>query len=48
MTLIENDQVPVLVHPIEQQLPEAVPHDHGSALSALMRHPRAAVLERVS
>ncbi|RSM52887.1 ArsR family transcriptional regulator [Amycolatopsis sp. WAC 01376] len=47
VTLVENDRVPVLVYPIEEQLPEVVPHDHGSALSTLLGHTRAAVLETI-
>ncbi|OXM44180.1 ArsR/SmtB family transcription factor [Amycolatopsis alba] len=48
VTLVANDQVPVLVYPIEQRAPEVVPHDRGPAMAALLGHTRAAVLETIA
>ncbi len=48
VTLVANDEVPVLVYPVEQHLPDVSPHDQGSALSALLGHTRAAVLETIA
>ncbi|UMP01107.1 helix-turn-helix transcriptional regulator [Amycolatopsis sp. EV170708-02-1] len=47
VTLVENDQVPVLVHPIEGHVPATVHPDHATALSVLLGHTRAAVLETI-
>ncbi|AGM04325.1 ArsR/SmtB family transcription factor [Amycolatopsis keratiniphila] len=47
VTLVENDRVPVLVHPIEEHVPETVHPGHGSALATLLGHTRAAVLETI-